>query len=61
MTTAVLNKPQLQNIDWVNPNSEHRVTLDEYRNEMTAAEKSGFISFEKHKQNMNQFSSASNK
>ena len=55
MATAILNKPQLQNIDWVNPNSKHRVTLEEYRNEMTAAENSGFISFEKHKQNMNQW------
>ena len=54
MATAILNKPQRQSIDFVNPNLG-RVTLEEYRNEMTAAEKSGFISFEKHKQNMNQW------
>ena len=58
MATAVLNKPQLQTIDEVNPHSEYRSTLEEYRNEMMAAEKSGFISFEKHKQNMNKWLAA---
>ena len=58
MATEVLNKSQLQTIDWVNPHSEHRVTLEEYRNEMTDAEKSGFVSFEKHKQNMNKWLAA---
>jgi len=58
MATAVLNKSQQQSIDLVNPHSANRVTLEEYRNEMTAAEKSGFISFEKHKQNMKQWLAA---
>ena len=55
MATGVLNKPQKQTIDWVNPNSEYGVTLEEYRDEMTEAEKTDFISFENHKQNMNQW------
>ena len=58
MATAVLNKSQRQIIDWTNPHSENCVTLEEYRNEMTTAEKSGFISFAKHKQNMNQWLAA---
>ena len=52
MATVVINKPKLQTIDWVDPYSEYPATLEEYCNEMTEAEKSGFISFEKHKQNM---------
>jgi len=43
MATTVLNEPKVKTIDWVNPNSEHRVTLEEYRIEMQAAENSGFI------------------
>jgi len=42
-------------IDWINPQSEYSVTLEEYRNEMLAAENSGFISFEEHKKNMNKW------
>ena len=55
MATAVINKPQQQTIDWVNPHLEYHITEEEYCNEMTAAENSGFISFEKHKQNMNKW------
>ena len=55
MATTVLNEPKVKTTDWVNPNSEHRVTLEEYRIEMQAAENSGFISFEDHKKNMNKW------
>jgi len=55
MGTTVLNKSKTNEIDWVNPQSEHNVTLEEYRKEMMAAEDSGFISFENHKKNMNQW------
>jgi len=55
MATAVLDKPKVKTIDWVNPHSEYAVTLEEYRNEMQAAENSGFISFEDHKKNMNKW------
>ncbi|MCL2329508.1 MAG: hypothetical protein FWC39_13490 [Bacteroidetes bacterium] len=59
MATAVLNKPKERVIDWVNPDAEcSTITLEEYRNEMMAAEKSGFISFEDHKKNMNQWLTA---
>jgi hypothetical protein len=54
MSTATLTKPKKKIIDWINPDSE-KVTLEEYRNEMQAAENSGFISFEEHKKNMNQW------
>ena len=55
MATTIINKPQHPSIDRVTPHSESCMTLEEYRNEMKAAEKSGFISFEKHKQNMNRW------
>ena len=55
MTTTVLDKSNVKTIDWVNPNSEYAVTLEEYRNEMQAAENSGFIRFEGHKKNMNKW------
>ena len=59
MATAVLNRPKEKTIDWINPHLEHTaVTLEEYRNEITAAENSGFISFEDHKKNMNQWLTA---
>ena len=54
MVTATMNKPKKKVIDWINPHSEN-VTLEEYRNEMLAAENSGFIDFEEHKKNMNQW------
>jgi 3-oxoacyl-[acyl-carrier-protein] synthase III len=57
MRATVLNKPKVKTktIDWVNPHSEYIVTLEEYRKEMQAAENSGFISFEDHKKNMNEW------
>jgi hypothetical protein len=55
METAVLKEPKVRTIDWVNPQSEYNVTLEEYREEMIVAEKSGFINFEAHKKNMNQW------
>ena len=57
MATATLDKPKKKILDWTNPHSE-KVTLDEYRTEMQAAENSGFISFEEHKKNMNQWLTA---
>ena len=59
MTTTVLEKPKVMTItDGVNPCSEHNLTLEEYRNEIQAAENSGFISFEDHKKNMNKWLTA---
>jgi hypothetical protein len=56
MATIVLHKSKERVIDWVNPDTECvAITLEEYRNEMMAAEKSGCISFEDHKENMNQW------
>ena len=56
MITAVLNRPKEHiEVDWITPQEDHRVTLEEYRNEMQIAENSGFISFEDHKKNMNQW------
>ena len=55
MTTTTLIKPKKKTIDWINPHSEQKPTLEEYRREMQAAENSGFISFEDHKKNMNQW------
>ena len=52
MATVVIDEPKLRTIDWINPCSKNPATLEEYRNEMIEAEKSGFISYEKHKQNM---------
>ena len=57
MITGTLNKPKKKIIDLINPNAE-RLTLEEYRSEMQAAENSGFISFEEHKKNMNQWLTA---
>ena len=57
MTTAILSKPKRKSIDWINPNSE-KVKLEEYQNEMQAAENSGFISFEEHKKNINKWLTA---
>ncbi|MDR2971756.1 MAG: hypothetical protein LBU83_07520 [Bacteroidales bacterium] len=54
MTTATINKPKEKTIDWVNPHPKD-ITLEEYRSEMQTAENSGFISFEEHKKNMNQW------
>ena len=54
MATITINKPKEETIDWINPHSEE-VTLEEYRSEMQTAENSGFISFEEHKKNMNQW------
>ena len=58
MSTTVLHKSQVKTIDWINPQSEYTVTLEEYRNEMKDAENSGFISFEDHKKNMNKWLTA---
>jgi hypothetical protein len=55
MATAVLNKPKGKITDWVKPNSEYRVTLEQYRVEMQDAENSGFVSFEEHKKNKNKW------
>jgi len=54
MATVTLNKSKEKIIDWINPHSD-KVTLEEYRSEMQAAEDSSFISFEEHKKNMNQW------
>jgi len=54
MGIVTLDKKEKTIIDWVNPHSE-KVTLEEYCNEMQAAENSGFIGFEEHKKNMNQW------
>jgi hypothetical protein len=54
MATATLDKPKKREIDWINPHSEE-VTSEAYCREMLAAENSGFISFEEHKKNMNQW------
>ena len=54
MEAITLNKPKKRIIDWINPHIE-KVTLEEYCSEMQAAEDSGFISFEEHKKNMNQW------
>ena len=57
MATVTLNKPKKKIIDWIKPQQE-KATIEEYRNEMQAAENSDFISFEKHKKNMNQWLTA---
>jgi len=57
MATITINKPKKKIVDWINPHSE-KVTLEEYRSEMQAAENSSFISFEEHKKNMNQWLTA---
>ena len=57
MATITLDKPKEKNVDWINPQSDN-VTLEEYRNEMQVAENSGFISFEEHKKNINQWLTA---
>ena len=57
MATITLDKSKEKNIDWINPQSNN-VTLEEYRTEMQVAENSGFISFEEHKKNMNQWLTA---
>jgi len=54
MASETLNITKKRTIDWINPSTE-KVTLEEYRNEMQAAENSGFISFETHKKNMNKW------
>jgi hypothetical protein len=54
MATITIKKPEKKIIDWIHPHSEN-VMLEEYCNEMQAAEDSGFISFEEHKKNMNQW------
>ena len=57
MATAILNKSKVKakTIDWINPHPKHAVTLEEYCDEMQAAENSGFISFDDHKKNMNKW------
>jgi len=54
MATTTLNKAKEKTIDWINTHPED-VTIEEYRIEMQAAENSGFMSFEEHKKNMNQW------
>ena len=55
MATTTINKPKEKTINWINPHPKKDVTLKEYRSEIQAAENSGFISFEEHKKNMNQW------
>jgi len=55
MATATLDEPKKKTIDWINPHPECSVTLEEYYDEMQAAENSGFIRFEDHKENMNKW------
>jgi hypothetical protein len=57
MLTAILDKEIKEPvvIDWTTPQESGITTLEEYRNEMYSAEHSGFISFEDHKKNMNQW------
>ena len=55
MATATLGNPKTKTQDWYNPPHSEKVTLEEYIIEMQAAENSGFISFEEHKKNMNQW------
>ena len=57
MTTSILSQPKRKGIDWINPNEE-KIKLEEYQSEMRTAENSGFISFEEHKKNMNQWLTA---
>jgi len=54
MQTVTLDKPKVKIVDWITPQTEN-VTIEEYRTEMKIAEISGFISFEEHKKNMNQW------
>ena len=56
MDTLVKDKISVEKkeIDWVSP-SDVKVTLDDYRNEMYAAEHSGDISYEQFKTNMHQW------
>ena len=54
MLTETLKEPKKKTDDWINPYSK-KATLEEYRNEMQAAENSDFISFEDHKRNMNKW------
>jgi hypothetical protein len=55
MATATLSKPKRKTVDWVNPQPECSVTLEEYRSEIQLAEKSSFVSLEDHKKSMNQW------
>ena len=50
MATATLNKLK----EKISKHSD-KVALEEYYREMQAAENSGFISFEDHKKNMNEW------
>jgi len=54
MQTTTLEKPKEKVVNWITPQSE-KPTIEEYRSEMKVAENSGFISFEEHKKNMNQW------
>jgi len=54
MQTITVNKPKKKTIDWMRPHSEN-TSIEEYRIEMLTAENSGFIGFEEHKKNMNQW------
>jgi len=42
-------------IDWVNPYSDVKITLEDYRNEMYEAERSGDISNEQFQTNMHKW------
>jgi hypothetical protein len=56
MATVVLKTPvKEENIDWIDPAVNVNITLEDYRKETKEAELSGFISFESHKKNMNEW------
>jgi hypothetical protein len=56
MATAVFKENiNAKAIDWINPTVNSDVTLENYHKEMKEAESSGFISFEVHKKNMNEW------
>jgi len=54
MQITTLKKQKEKIVNWITPQSE-KTTIEEYLSEMKVAENSGFISFEEHKKNMNQW------
>ena len=56
---ALLTKNKIfvekKEIDWVSPYSDVKVTLEDYRNEMYAAERSGDITNEEFQANMHKW------
>jgi hypothetical protein len=55
MLIEVLNEPAIRDINWINPNSDTSITLEEYRREMHEAENSGDMSFEQFQNNMHEW------